>query len=983
MAHLRLELLGPPLIYLGDEPIQVSSRKPVALLAYLAVTGQPHTRDFLAALLWPDHDQATALAYLRNALWVLGKAGLGEWLSAEPDSVRLQPGCGLDLADFRALAAQGQTHGHPPEQACRTCLHQLRAAADCFRDGFLAGFALRDSPEFDDWQSYQAETLRQELARVLECLVLQCEAFSDPEPGILYARRWVALDPLHEPAQRRLMRMYAHGDRRALALKQYETLTHLLEQELGAEPDAETHRLFREINLGRVAPARAERLQPEPPAAVLSSAGLASRPAGNLAPNNLPAQVTSFIGRQRDIARVLAQFEEDGARLLTITGPGGTGKTRLALQVAGRLVESHAGRYPDGVFFVDLSLIDREDLAPSAIARALGMLEIPGRPLSELLADHLRDRRTFVVLDNFEHVMGAAALLAGLLGTAPGLTVLVTSREVLRLYGEQVYDVQPLELPPLDPAAPLASVLENEAVQLFHQRARAARPAFTLDGENAARVAEICVRLDGLPLAIELAAARAGLLSLDQLLGQLDDRLKALRGGPRNVHARQRTLGDTIDWSYNLLGEGEKRLFARLAVFHGSCCLEAVEQVCAGDLDLDAAEALESLRNKSLLRGEPGPDCEPRFAMLETIRAYTLKKLEETGEAEEIRRRHASYYLALVERAAPELTGGSRQIQWLDRLEREYSDLRAALQWSLDGGDVVLGQRLAGGLLMFWNRHFHYAEWEWWIAQALEHRETAPLDVRARLLFSLGDSTYFLQVPQAGVQPLREAVSLYRKLGDRRNTAWALVVLAIVLGFADPGKYPEALALGEEGLALFRTLDDPAAVAQALNVLGELTRSQGQDQRACQYYEESLAIAIQIGDRLREEMMYENLGFVAYHEGKYALSRDFFLKALALAREIDVKAMTACTLSFLSGPLGALGHPDSGVQLLAASEALERAMAFVHQPADQEEIDRYKADLRARLPDHDFQAAWEAGRALAAQGLDEVLRFALDEAFPH
>ena len=689
---------------------------------------------------------------------------------------------------------------------------------------------------------------------------------------------------------------------------------------------------------------------------------------------------------------LLAGRNTQPVRLLTLTGPGGSGKTRLALQAAAGLLDSEAdgaaqhgdlrqAPFPDGIFFVDLASIDREDLLPSTIARAMGMFEIPGRSLTELLRNHLRARQVLLVLDNFEHIIGAADLVADLLSAAPRLAVLVTSREVLRLYGEQVYDVPPLNLPPLDPLPPLAELLENEAVQLFVQRARAARPSFTLMEENARQVAEICVRLDGLPLAIELAAARIGLLSLEVLRAQLDDRLKALRGGPRNTHARQRTLRDTIDWSYHLLGEEEKRFFARLAIFQGSRCVEAVEQVCLPGLNLDAAEALESLLHKSLLRSSSGSDCEPRFTMLETIREFAWHKLEEAGEADEIRYRHARYYLEMVERAEPHLNGGRHQVEWLDRLEVEYSDLRAVLEWALDGGDVVLGQRLAGALFMLWNRHYHFVEWEWWITRALQQKANTPPAVYARLLFSQGECSYFQQVPEAGIAPMREAVKIYRQLGDehRVDLAWSLVVLGIILGFGEPEKYQEALALGEEGLAIFREHQLLSGITQGLNILGELVRYHGDYTRARVIYDESLALAIETGDLLRQQMMQSNLGFVAYHEGQYAAAEKYFRDSLDLARQINVRAMAAATLAYLGGAIGALGRPESGVRLLAASEALLVSMAFVQQPADQVEVDRYQADLRAMLPEPVFNAAWEEGRALAAGGLEKVLAYALAE----
>ena len=297
------------------------------------------------------------------------------------------------------------------------------------------------------------------------------------------------------------------------------------------------------------------------------------------------------------------------------------------------------------------------------------------------------------------------------------------------------------------------------------------------------------------------------------------------------------------------------------------------------------------------------------------------------------------------------------------------------LTWSLDGGDILLGQRLAGALLMFWNRHYHFTDWEWWVPRALEHTTGTPPAVRAKLLFSLGECTYFQQVPLAGIAPLREAVALYRQLGDQRGLGWALVVLGLVLGFADTHNYTEAIALSQQGLAIFRERNDLPAVSQGLNVLGELTRVHGDDQQARAAYEESLMIAMETGDKLREQMLLDNLGFVAYRAGQYEQAEAYFRQGLALAKEADVKAMAVSTLAFLGGAVGARGDAARGVRLLAASEALQRSMVFVQQPADQDEVDRYQAHLRAALSEDAFRAAWQEGIDLAAKGLEEVVRY--------
>src|SRR5215207_6071760 len=404
--------------------------------------------------------------------------------------------------------------------------------------------------------------------------------------------------------------------------------------------------------------------------------------------NNLPTQPTPLIGRERELEEVLSMLRSTHVRLLIFTGPGGTGKTRLGLQAAAELTDE----FEDGVFFVALAAIRDPALVAPTITRTLGLTESSNQPPEEILKGYLRDRQTLLVLDNFEQILASAALLDALLSAAPGLKVLATSRTALRLYGEHEFAVPPLSLPDTGSLPPVEHLTRYEAVRLFLDRARAIRPDFSLTEENAPAVIEICSRLDGLPLAIELAAARIKLLPPQAMLSRLGNRLKLLTGGARNLPERQRTLRNAIAWSHEMLDEGEKTLFARLAVFSGGSTLEAIEAVCdaEGDLPVDALDGVSSLLDKSLLRQEEGLEGEPRFAMLETIREYAREELEESGDAEEVKRAHAEYFLALAEEADPELKGPG-QLEWLQRLETEHDNMRAAFTWALRQEEVELG----------------------------------------------------------------------------------------------------------------------------------------------------------------------------------------------------------------------------------------------------------------------------------------------------
>jgi predicted ATPase/class 3 adenylate cyclase len=518
--------------------------------------------------------------------------------------------------------------------------------------------------------------------------------------------------------------------------------------------------------------------------------------------NNLPLQPTALVGREKEVSEVCDLMRGHEIRLLTLSGPGGTGKTRLALQVAADLLDD----FPDGTFFVPLATLTEAELFLSAVAETLGVRETGDQTLYESLKDYLRERRLLLVLDNFEQVIGAAPAVTELLVVAPGLKVLATSRAPLGLYGEHEFPVPPLTLPDLKSPPPLERLTQYEAVRLFVDRARAVKPDFSITNESAPAVAEICVRLDGLPLAIELAAARIKMLPPKAMLQRLSSRLKLLTGGARDLPERQRTLRGAIEWSYALLDEGEQVLFARLAVFSGGRTLEAVDAICdaQGDLPVDTFEGVSSLLDKSLLRQEEGPGGEPRFVMLETVHEFAREKLQKSAEAGEIKRTHAQYFLTLAEEAYPQLKGAN-QLEWLDRLEAEHDNMRAALSWALERKEVEVAIRLGGALWLFWFVRGYHSEGRRWLQEALAIEERISPGSRAMALAGVGwlaahqgDLDRAQEVCEEGLQLLANEASEAKRC------------LLVFLGWVarEREDYRWATQLFEESLALSQQMSD-------------------------------------------------------------------------------------------------------------------------------------------------------------------------------
>ena len=710
-------------------------------------------------------------------------------------------------------------------------------------------------------------------------------------------------------------------------------------------------------------------------------------------PNNLPIQATPFIGREREAADLRARLLRPDVHLLTLTGPGGAGKTRLALQVAADLLD----HFEDGVFAVMLAPVTDPARVGVTIAQTLGIPEGSTPPLAggtsgggtsggdpsdvgpsdadghlARLTAYLRDRQMLLVLDNFEQVAEAVPLIAELLATCPRLKLLVTSRAVLRVYGEHDVPVPPLSLPDRRRLPPPEQLTQFEAVHLFVERTQAVKPDFQVTNENAPAVAEICHRLEGLPLAIELAAARVRLLPPRAMLARLERRLPLLTGGAQNLPARQRTLRGAIAWSYDLLAPDEQVLFRALAVFVGGWSLDAAERVASGEGPVasgesvtslpaphyplrDPLERLESLVDKSLVR-QASLSGEPRFSMLETIREFGLEQLEATGELAAASERHVQTFLALAESAEPHLRAAG-QAEWLPRLELEHNNLRAALSWSLrGGGDPVAGARLGTALWWFWYVHGHLSEGRGWLEEALPAatgelrlraldgagslahaqgdydratdrygellrlaREAGDLHGTARGLGCLGLVAQYRGDDARMAALHEEALPLFRQLGDRWNVAWSLGFLGTAAHRA--GDDVRAVALHEESLALLRQVGDDWGMARALYNLGLIAQEQGAYGRAAALHEEGLALARGLGDKRRIARQYDCLAQVARARGEYATSLDLWRESLLLRRDLGDRRGVVDCLEGLASVAAGIGERERAARLYGAAAA--------------------------------------------------------------
>lgn len=966
---LEINLLGRFKVQSGGEPVELPSRPAQMLLAYLSLQpGIRHRREKIAGRFWAESTESNARGNLRNALWKLRQAIGDEMFEADKSS--------LELSQRQAIHIDAAQLEIWPEEANRT--EEWIQWAELYKGELLPGW-------YEEWVVRERERLEALFQRHMP-VALEAMVEEQRWNAVLkWAEHWIALGHVPEPAYRALMTAHAVlGDSAAVAAT-YERCAEALRSELGVEPSPETKSHYEALAAGE---------RPES-----SRAGQERKPPE--AQHNLPAKTTTFIGREGEIDELTGLLAGSEHRLVTITGPGGSGKTHLALQVGRRLT----GAFPDGVWFTDLSQLSDPDLIPSSIA---SVVDIKGQgDLSALegLHEYLASREILLLLDNFEHLIEGAPIVGELLSSAEDLKCLVTSREPLRVYGERELPLRPLSLPEANGKPTLDTLEKSESVQLFHDRAAAIDPHFELTNDNADKVAEICRRLDGLPLAIELAAARVRMFPPKALLDQLDNRLATLTGGPRDAPARHRTLRNTLEWSHSLLSSNEQALFSRFGIFAGGCDLEALRAVCDDIRNDELLEGVRSLLAKSLLYQKEGPEGEPRYRMLETIREFALERLEGDGRLNEIARRHARQFADLAERAREELDEAVTE-RWIDRLEVEHDNVRTALRWSLDHDeDAALALRIVSSMATFWHVRGYLSEGYTATLNALESAGQ-DADSRLRAKATLGAALLAYRqnnIPAAGrhyekalelsrqvkepawmakaligvgmvetergqydsvEEKYEQALELFRSVGDKNGMSNAF----INLGWAAmrTGDYETAEIQIKKALDLSREVEHRQAVGLCLSGLGEAYLRMGELEQATEFLEESLSVRTSLGDKWGMGATLGSLGWAALRQEQWSDARARLKESLSLRKGLGDRGGMAWCLEKLAEIDLATGQEAEAAELYGAAHSIRERIGSSIDPADQAEYEVNLDRIRGTIGDDQFEDAWSAG---AEQGV--------------
>jgi len=933
--RLALHLLGSPKLELNYTPVVIDRRKVLALFAYLAVDREQHTREFLSALLWPEHDQDKAFTNLRHVLWEAQQVIGDGWIAAGRDTIGLNRDADiwLDVAHFEAMIAQSLTQN---DVSLRISL--LVDSIKLYRNHFLTGFSLKEALQFNEWAFAQSENLRHQLARALTMLADDCCSLGQAETAIPYVQRLVTLDPLNEASHRQLMHIYIQAGQHNAALKQYQTCEKLLRKELGVDPQPETRALYKQIRKREIKP-----LQP------------VKQKETGVPQHNLPFQVSTFIGREKELDEIVNLIADH--RLVTLIGTGGIGKTRLSLKVGEGLLNDYA----HGIWLVELALLNDPTRVPQTVAALFNIIEGSEESPTEKLIRTLCPKTILLIIDNCEHLLDACAHLAdALLRNCPKLKILATSREPLGITGEALYHVPSLALPHLQQV--IEKLLEYESVQLFEERARLVQENFSLTMENAPSIAQICHRLDGIPLAIELAAARVNLLSTEQIAARLNENFNLLTGGSRTTLPRHQTIRASIDWSWNLLSESEQALLRRLAIFSGGWTLEGAEAVGsgAGVNELDVIDLLGNLVEKSLVLVNSENE---RYSMLETVREYALEWLKDSNEEDSTRNRHLEFFVTMAEQAEPKLFGLEQGL-WMKKLTDEQENIIAANDWC-DHSESRTEQkfRLLGGTRYYW-AYAGLAKLGFGMYRKALAGNTDDKNTLAQGLTHDGAAIYAVML----VDPLlsehvEKSIAIFWDHRDFVRLGMALTRQA--WWQMNLGDHAEAIKTYHEAIAIGRLMEDKRPISSALNNLAELYRMDGEYEKAAPLYEEALAI-----DREREDSTGIVLGLVnmsrnALMQGNLDQVRSRLAEAARIADETHLREYMQFTIEAAAILRFVLGEHIPGARLFGAAEMELRKKGYQLDPTDEKFVGHWTAKIRETLGEETFLSAMAEGGKLS------------------
>lgn len=1017
VSALEILLLGSFTVRVEGHPLpRLRTRKGQSLLALLALRpGRAVEREWLAGTLWPESAERQAYANLRLCLVDLRHAlGAQAYRLQAPSTRTLRldtTDITVDVLDFDDAVKCGDTASL--ERA--TALYRGPLLEDCL----------------EEWILPEREARAVSYLQALESLAAGAMERGESATAAHYLRLILARDPLRETAQRSLMQALVQQGSYAAAVLSYRGFRIRLRQEMGAEPDAETRTLFEQLRIQARSRARStarREVMPEKSAVIRTPEPLNQQPVSlpSNRRNNLPHQRTSFIGRVReleDISRLLlsevigeeSSFSHPNPRLITLTGAGGNGKTRLALRIG----EAQSESYSDGVWLIELAPLSDGALLPQAVASALGVSEQAGLPLLDTLETYLRTRSLLLILDNCEHLLDSCARLADrLLRNCPYLRILATSRELLRVAGEFAFRVPALELPDSRETLSADRALQYEAIRLFMERALFNQPTFKLTNANLLAVVQICRRLDGNPLAIELAAARMSALTVEQLSKRLDDRFNLLTNGSRAALPRQQTLRAAIDWSYDLLDEPERRLLRHLSVFAGGCTLESAEAICAGAENAYAVlDQLSSLVNKSLVVAEDtGDGTGMRYYLLESVRQYAQERLVENGEAKSTRERHVQWFLQLSEQAEAGMWTGR---SWMGQLEAEHDNLRAALEYCRDlGDDCESGMRLAGTLAQFWYMRGFWSEGRDWVEGMLQQGHGQISKGHAKALFGAGILAW-IQDDYRKARPLLEkSIVFWQELGDEEFYFVTLLVLGSVLGTMgeyESGKtileecleyflragpldsavfcmaylsrnafeqedYAAARTLSERCLALARDLDHHWGSAFALTQLSLVAEKEGDYYRALTVGNESLTVSYQISNPRGVARSQLVLALIACRQSQFVEAATYLKESGRLFQELGDKEGICQTLEGMALLSALSDQSENAIRFLTTAQNLRDAVGIPLPPSSCTLKESWWNRVRDQLGDETIsRLGTETLRLPPAQ----VLVIAIDEAlFP-